>query len=172
MIVDAQIIAQPLSGEFEERIYDHENPWNSAKWGYIKFTESSGKEWLGQFRGESRNVKISPQLQCILVLSSDYLFKLNIHNGELEELLEHPSYRKLEVAPSGEFILADYYQIEKMTSNLKDIEIIESPIQMDFIEFLQWSDLQLEFSCKAFLNGEKEHLLILDTVKWKIELKN
>jgi hypothetical protein len=59
-----------------------------------------------------------------------------------------------------------------MTSNLKDIEIIESPIQMDFIEFLQWSDLQLEFSCKAFLNGEKEHLLILDTVKWKIDLKN
>ena len=29
MIIEAIIINQPNSGEFEERIYDHDSPWNS-----------------------------------------------------------------------------------------------------------------------------------------------
>lgn len=49
-IIDCQIVSQPYSGEFHERIYDHQSPWNSQKWSWIKFTEEDYSEWIGQFR--------------------------------------------------------------------------------------------------------------------------
>lgn len=37
-VIDAQIVNQPLSGEYEDRIYDISSHWNSQKWNWIKFT--------------------------------------------------------------------------------------------------------------------------------------
>lgn len=38
MIIEGQIINRPYSGEYEERIYDNNSPWNSQNWTSIKFT--------------------------------------------------------------------------------------------------------------------------------------
>jgi len=47
MIKSCEIINQPDSGEYDEIIYDFDNPWNSSQWTYIKFVEMSGVESLG-----------------------------------------------------------------------------------------------------------------------------
>ena len=55
MITEAVCIQQPLSGMYEEKIYDIESPWNSDKWTWILFTDDSDY-WCGEFRGEYRGV--------------------------------------------------------------------------------------------------------------------
>ena len=40
MVIEADIITRPDSGEYDERIYDNESPWNSQAWTYVKFVNS------------------------------------------------------------------------------------------------------------------------------------
>jgi hypothetical protein len=76
-------------------------------------------------------VPISTPKPIVLVLTSDYLYQLDIATGNLTDLKNEPQYQNLTVAPNGDFILADYYNFEKVKTL---IEQIESPIQMDMIE--------------------------------------
>lgn len=59
MIIEAEIIDQPYSGQYEERIYDISSPWNSQNWTWVKFLNDDFIEWCGEFRGLPRNVAIS-----------------------------------------------------------------------------------------------------------------
>lgn len=107
MIIEAEIISQPYSGEFTERIYDNESAWNSQSWTFIKFTNDDYTEWCGQFRGFPRQVSVSTISNLILVLTSNYLYQLDRETGNLLELEDQPQYQILTVAPNGNFILAD-----------------------------------------------------------------
>ncbi|TDT45161.1 hypothetical protein CLV90_2245 [Maribacter spongiicola] len=80
-----EIINQPYSGEFKERIYDMESPWNSQSWTWIKFTDDIGTETVGQFRGLPKAVKVSTQLNEIIVLTSDYLYRLDFQEYNIIE---------------------------------------------------------------------------------------
>ena len=35
MIENCEIVNQPYSGEFEERIYDNQSAWNSSSWTVV-----------------------------------------------------------------------------------------------------------------------------------------
>ena len=172
MIIEAEIISQPYSGEFNEKIYDNESAWNSQGWTFIKFTNEDYLEWCGQFRGFPKQVAISTQNKIVLVFTSDYLYQLDIDTGILVELEDQPKYQNLTVATNGDFILADYYNLEKITRNIKQKEIIESPIQMDLIEFKKWDNEKLEFTCDEFLNWDRHLLMSYDSRTNKIEIKN
>ncbi|MFJ7951768.1 hypothetical protein ACIQZG_09600 [Lysinibacillus sp. NPDC096418] len=74
MITKAEIIKQPYSGQFKERIYDISNKSNSQDWTWIKFEDKNTNEWCGQFRGAQRAVALSKKYNQILVATSDYLF--------------------------------------------------------------------------------------------------
>jgi len=147
MIIEAEIISQPYSGEYTERIYDNESAWNSQSWTFIKFTNDDYSEWCGQFRGFPKHVAISTLKNIVLVLTSDYLFQLDRETGNLTDLEDQPQYQNLTTAPNGDFILADYYNFEKVSTNIKQKTSIESPIQMDMIEFKKWDNIKLEFTC-------------------------
>ncbi len=108
MIESVDIIDQPYSGEFDERIYDDQSPWNSQSWTYVKFTNYDYSEWCGALRGSPRKAEISKSRCEILVLTSDYLWKLDSKNGDILELKDQPQYQNLTVAPNGVFVLADY----------------------------------------------------------------
>jgi len=171
MIIDAEIISQPNSGEYKERIYDNESAWNSQSWTFIKFANDDYSEWCGQFRGFPRQVAISTAGSVILVLTSDYLYQLDRETGNLTDLEDQPQYQKLTVAPNGDFILADYHNFEKVTTSIKHKESIESPIQMDFIEFKNWESSKLEFTCDEFLNWDRHLTMIYNSETNKIEIK-
>src|SRR5690606_41270736 len=99
MIIKVEIISQPYSGEFKERIYDIKSPWNSQNWSFIKFTEDDYSEWCGQFRGFPQNAQISLKNKIILVLTSDYLFQLDSKTANIIEYEDQPEYRSLTLTP-------------------------------------------------------------------------
>lgn len=172
MIIEAEIISQPNSGEYTERIYDNDSAWNSQSWTFIKFTNDDYSEWCGQFRGFPKQVAISTIKNVILVLTSDYLYQLDRETGTLTDLEDQTQYQNLTITPNGDFILADYYNFEKVSANIKQKTLIESPIQMDMIEFKKWDNSKLEFTCYEFLNWDRHLTMTYDSETNKIEIKN
>lgn len=107
-----------------------------------------------------------------MVLTSDYLFLLDSKDAQLIESKKNDGYNSLTVAPSGEFVLAYYYYISKIGASLKEIEAIDSPIQMDMIKFQDWEGIKLNFTCDEFLNWDRHLEMELDTKDWKISIKS
>ena len=171
MITEADIVNRPYSGEYEERIYDYESAWNSQNWTWVKFIDSDSLDWVGQFRGSPRKVAVSEKLNETIVLTSDYVFRLDNGTGDLKELEDQPQYQNLTVSPSGQFIFADYYRIEKMGLSLRDTQEIGSPIEMDMIKFLEWQGDKLDFTCDEFANWDRHLEMELDSSTWEIKIK-
>lgn len=172
MIIKAEVINQPYSGEYKEKIYDISSPWNSQSWTWVKFTNDNLTEWCGNFRGFPRGVAISKKYNCILILTSDYLFKLNGLNGELTEYESQPEYQRLTVSPSGNFVITNYYDIEIIKLTLEDKIIVDSPIKMDMIKFHGWSNNKLSITCDEFMNWNNHVELELDGETFEIVYKD
>jgi len=171
MIIDVEIISQPLAGEYEERIYDISSQWNSQNWTWVKFTNDDFSEWCGEFRGEPRGVVLSKKYNNILILTSDYLHQFDCLNEEIMEYEEQPQYQNLTVTPSGDFILADFYDIELIKTTIKDAKLLDSPIKMDMINFCKWSNNKLSIVCEEFLNWGNYVELELDGDTFEITKK-
>lgn len=171
MIIDVNIVNQPLSGEYEERIYDISSQWNSQKWTWIKFTNDDFYEWCGEFRGEARGVALSKKYNQILILTSDYLYQFDCLNEEIRDYEEQPQYQNLTVTPSGDFILADYYNIELIETTIRDTKQLDSPIKMEMIKFCKWHDNKLLIVCEEFFNWGNYVKLELDENTFEITIK-
>ena len=161
MITKAEIIYQPISGEYNERIYDIESPWNSPNWTWVRFEDESGI-WCGEFRGKPGKVVLSTEHKKVLVLTSDYLYVLDCDSAEVMEYESQPQYSDLAVTPYGDFLVTDYYSIKMFGGNLAEKETMKSPIQMDMIQFQEWVGNRLRISCCEFLNEERKVELYLD----------
>lgn len=163
MIIDAEVIEQPNAGEYLEKIYDISTPWSSSEWTWIKFTTDVYREWVGHLRGSPRGVALSVKHSCILVLTSDFLYKLSLSDGELVAYEAESQFRELTVTHSGEFLAADYYSIVKLDPDLQTIQHLDSPIQMDNISFGEWTNSKLIIQCTEFLNDARKLTLELDS---------
>lgn len=171
MITRVEIINQPVSGQYYEKIYDISSPWNSGRWTWIKFESDDFNEWCGEFRGSERGVAFSEKHNLILVLTSDYLYKIDSISGEILEFESQPQSLNLTVSSMGDFILSDYYEIYTIETSLNEKMILESPIAMDNIKFHQWSDNKLVITCDEFLNLNKQVELELDGETLEIKVK-
>ncbi|GKX66434.1 hypothetical protein [Inconstantimicrobium mannanitabidum] len=90
------------------------------------------------------------------------MYQLDCLNGEIVEYKEQPQYQYLTVAPSGDFIVADYYGIELIKTTIKDMKLLDSPLKMDMIKFYKWIDNKLLIVCEEFLNWSNSVELELD----------
>jgi len=170
--VRIEIINQPYSGQYKERIYDIESVWNSQFWTWVKFTDDHSVETVGQFRGAPKEAKYSEFLNEFIVLTSDYVFRLNSNDLNIIETISQPEYQDLEVSPTGIYIFHNYYEVMKMNKSLSDMSEINGPFKMDDIRFKKWKGNILEFECEEFTNWERKETMELDTSKWKIKIKN
>lgn len=171
MIIKGEIINQPYSGQFDERIYDNSSPWNSQSWTWIKFLNDDLTEWVGQFRGHPREIAISEKRVQTIVLTSDYIFRLDNKNADVLEVESQPQYHSLTVAPDGTFIFADYYNIERLKDEFKKMETIKGPIEMDMIKFVGWTADKLSFTCDEFTNWDRHLEMELDSRDWTIKIR-
>ncbi|MBM7614342.1 hypothetical protein [Alkaliphilus hydrothermalis] len=171
MIIKAEIIDQPYSGEYKEKIYDITSTWNSQNWTWVKFLNEDFTEWCGEFRGLGRGIAISKKYNQVLILTSDYLFQINCINFEIIDYECQPQYQNLTVTPLGDFLLADYYDIYLLGASLDDRTPLASPFNMDMITFRGWSNNKLQLTCDKFLNLDKHVELQLDFETLEISLK-
>ena len=105
-------------------------------------------------------------------MTSDYLFEIDLKTGDILNSQAQPKYHSLITAPDGSFIIADYYDIERISSDFENREHINSPIQMDTIEFKEWKDNLLEFTCDEFMNWDRHLVMIYDNELCEIMIKN
>ncbi len=170
MISRAEYIQQPYSGEYIEKIYDIKSPWNATDWTWIKFTEEDDI-WCGEFRGKYRGVSCSTTLGIIVVLTSDYMYVLDIYGGEIMEYYSQPEYVDITVTPFGKILVTDGYGIEMFANTkISDMENIVLPINADNLKFVEWRENILKISCFEFLTWGKEIELYLnfETMEWLI----
>lgn len=171
MIIESKLIEQPYSGKYKETIFDVESNWNSADWTYVEFIEKDSNEWCGVFRGAPRGVSFSKKNNRILILTSDYLYEINSVNSSLIDYESNSEYKNLTVDEiSGDFIISDDYKIEIIQLPLSKKVLIESPIEMDLIEFTSWSLNKLKIVCKELTNLDNQFYLELDINLRKINI--
>ena len=108
----------------------------------------------------------------VLVLTSDCLFQLERETGNVIELEAQPEYQNLTTSPNGDFILSDCCNFENVTTSIKHKEPIESPIQLDMIEFKGWCNKKPEFTCDEFLNWDRHLTMTYDSETNRIEIKS
>ena len=162
MITGVDIISQPFSGQYIEKIFDISSPWNSSLWTWIKFTNEDLTEWCGEFRGVVKAAVISLKYNLVLILTSDYLYKLSLINGELLGYEDKPQYNSLTVTPQGDYIISDDYSIFIMEPSSTDKKEVPSPIKMDNIKFHNWNHNKLQITCDELLNWENHGEVVLE----------
>ena len=166
MIFSAEHIEQPCSGIYTERIYDITNPWNSRDWTWIKFTDEDG-EWCGEFRGEYRGTSVSEKHGIVVILTTEYMFILDINTADVIDYDSTPNYADITTSPNGDIFFTDGYGIELINVNEQGkvgTTIIKSiPIRPDNLKFDGWNDKILKISCCEFYNWDNETELYLDS---------
>lgn len=171
MIYSAEHIEQPYSGKYVEKIYDINSPWNSSDWTWIKFTDEDG-EWCGEFRGAYRGVSVSEKYGIVVVLTTDYLFILDINTSDVIEYDSQPDYDDITTSPNGDVFLTDGYSIEILAKNkegkIESIPISNIPVNPNNLKFEEWDNNILKIGCYEFYNWEKKLELYLDcdSMKW------
>ena len=156
MITQAVRIQQPISGMFQEKIYDIESSWNSDKWTWIKFTEDADY-WCGEFRGEYRGIGYSASLGICVVLTSDYLYIIDNYTHQMIYFEQHPQYIDLISTPEGDIFITDDYSIEKFVDNsINNIEIVVMPLNADYIRFKGLDGNAIRITCYEFLRWGEE----------------
>lgn len=163
MIIKGEAIEQPQSGTYDEKIYDPPSNWKSGDWTYIKFEEENSIEWCGVFRGRLRGLAITDRSPFFLLLTSDFLYKIDRLQGKIVEYEAQPFYKQLTVSSTGQFVLASSYDIDVIEPDLSMIYEIISPMSIDLIQFENWVDDKLLISCQELLNWDNKVYLILDT---------
>ena len=72
-------------------------------------------------------------------------------------------------SPLGDIFVTDEYNFEMFTTpKIKDIKIIDTPINPDSLEFIEWNNNVLKMTCYEFLNWENEVELFFDckSMQW------
>ena len=116
MICSAELIEQPYSGQYTEKIYDIKSPWNSSEWTWIKFVDENG-EWCGEFRVMYRGVSVSKNFGVIIVLTSDYIYELDINTAELIGYDSQLDFIDITTSTKGDIFLTDGYDIKFLVKN-------------------------------------------------------
>lgn len=168
MICRAEYIEQPYSGEYFEKIYDIKSPWNSNNWTWIKFYDEDSV-WCGEFRGKYRGTSVSKKLGIVVVLTSDYMYVLDINTTEVIEYYSQPEHVDITTSPLEDIFITDGYSIEMFTNNkVKDTITIVIPVHPDNLRFVEWNENILKITCYEFLIWGKEMDLYLDcaSMEW------
>ena len=149
MITRAEHIEMPMSGTYNERIYDIESAWNTADWCWIQFEEDSGESWCGEFRGKYLSCAIVKEYSFVAVLTSCYLYYVDIATYELIDHSANHLYRSLYTIPSGMVLITDGYDLEVLTGNhTNQMRQIDLPMKCDCLAFDKCEGNILRMTCE------------------------
>jgi hypothetical protein len=138
----------PLSGDYEEILFDLPGPWREPIWNYAIFRTSNGFEWCGVFRAKSSNNFLIAEfaktnISCIVSGGHGYIIDIN-QKIKVADVITEPIRSIMADQDSKSFIIARDWDIKRIDANLKESDI-SFPRQIDNINLIQIKDLKLSF---------------------------
>lgn len=172
MIVSGELTPRPLSGDYDERIYDREYLRKSDEWTWILFTNEDYFEWYGAFRGGYIAMEISGKYNSILVLTTCGLFHLDKNTGDIVSVEENDHYKYLRRTPSEDFIIAGGCFLEIFTDSIVNKTAINLPEEVDYIMLHNWEGHKLLISGEVVYNWDNVVEFYYDSETGIVEYTN
>ena len=128
----------PISGEYEEILFDLPGPWREPIWHYVKFTTKDGLEWVGGFREKDCHNFLVAELEnkgivCVVSGGHGYLVdiekKQKIKDLETESIIDMATDTKTE-----SFYISRWWDLKLVDKEFNEIDI-HVPIDCDGIFF-------------------------------------
>jgi hypothetical protein len=139
----------PISGEYEEIIFDLPEPWRGQSWNFVIFSLLDGTKWCGQFREKGRGsfcVAVLPEKGIACIVSGGHGYIIDIIKKErIKDLETEPIIDIYADNETNTFYAASWWSLSLIDENLNEINV-PLPIQCDGIYFKEVSGrfLQIE----------------------------
>ena len=168
MITSAQITAPPISGLFNELVYDAQG--STENWTWVKLETNRFETSYGQFKGSPIQVALSELNPYFYVLTKSFLYEINREDPSQFIALDYydlaGSITNLTITSLGELLLSSDYVLFKMpapfnliTGDFIDSFIeIENPIHVDNIQFKNWHNDQLQIEADYLATNKSVNL--------------
>lgn len=158
MTVQADIIYQPLSGQYSEKHFEvSKTEFKTQTWTWIHFIKSDGTEWAASFRGgetNKRQVELFSDTTYAFVVSDGQGYFINV---ETEELVKHTSQDTIkEITTSSDnslILFADSWNLFSVDKSL-ELKELNAPFDYHFIWFKQLSGDTLEIEYEEMYTGD------------------
>lgn len=163
----------PISGEYEEILFDLPGPWREQIFHYVKFTTKDGLEWVGGFREkDNHNFKVgeleNKGIACVVSGGHGYL--VDIEKKQKIKDLETDTIIDLTTDPKTEsFYISRWWDLKLIDKDFNEIDI-QVPIDCDGIFFKEKNGRELNLEIEeigADLIKNQDYYVDLDERKIK-----
>ncbi|MEY2963423.1 MAG: hypothetical protein RL754_684 [Bacteroidota bacterium] len=163
----------PISGEYEEILFDLPGPWREEVWHYVKFTTKDGLEWVGGFREKDSHNFLVAELESkgvVCVVSGGHGFLVDVEGKLKIKDLETDTIIDLTADPETEsFYISRWWDLKMVDKEFKEIDI-RIPIDCDGIYFKEKKGRELNLEIEeigADLIKNQDYYVNLDERKIK-----
>lgn len=165
--------APPISGEYQEILFDIPGPWRQQVWHYVKFTSKDGLEWVGNFRGKDSHNLLVEELEnsgIACVVSGGHGYIIDIERKEKIKDLETETIIDLTTdQETNSFYISRWWDLKVVDKEFKEIDI-RIPIDCDGIFFKELNERELNLEIEEIgteLDRIKDFYIDLDERKIK-----
>jgi hypothetical protein len=137
----------PLSGEYEEIIFDLPEPWREDSWNYVKFTTTDWIDWCGVFRqyqGSNFLLGVLPEKGIACVVSGGHAYIIDIDNKEKIKDIKFDVIIDLYAdKQTNTFYISSWWDVVKIDDKLNEIQV-PVPLECDGIFFKETNERTLK----------------------------
>lgn len=128
----------PISGKYEEILFDLSGPCRGQVWHYVKFTTKDGLEWVGGFREKDNHNFLVTELEnkgiaCVVSGGHGYIIDINrkekIKDLEADTIIDLTSDQE-----TSSFYISRWWDLKLVDKEFNEIDI-PVPIDCDGIFF-------------------------------------
>lgn len=163
----------PISGEYEEILFDLPGPWREQTWHYVKFTTKDGLEWVGGFREKDNHNFLVAELEnkgIVCVVSGGHGYLVDIERKKKIKDLETDTIIDLTTDPkSDSFYISRWWDLILVDKEFNEIDI-QVPIDCDGIFFKETEGRELNLEIEEIgpdLVKNQDYYVDLDERKIK-----
>lgn len=166
----------PISGEYEEILFDLPGPWREQVWHYVKFTTKEGLEWVGGFREEDGHNFLVAELESngvVCIVSGGHGFLVDIERKQKIKDLEIDTIIDLATdQETDSFYISNFWDLKMVNKDFNEIAI-QVPIDCDGIFFKEKEGRVLNLEIEGMgVDFIKHHEYYLDLNERKIKKRD
>ena len=158
MTVQADLIYQPISGQYPERHFEvPKEDFKIQSWTWALFTKSDGTEWTASFRGgetDKRQLELLTNTPFAFVVSDGQGYFVNVEAEELVKPTSQDTIREVATNTDKSLILfADSWNLFSVDQSL-EVKKLDVSFEYYFVWFRQLSGDTLEIEYEEMYTGD------------------